>query len=338
MLRSDPPTTRHFCTPAKTTLHGQKLGENYLRKQNETYSMPDSSLQSLLEDETTAEALAVVLARAEEGNGTVTWQSVSGSVPAEVWGQIVGSELLVSVGDSFVIDDPPALREALNTAGIDVTTDISIEETETLPGWRLTDKVAGAGALVLAAGYQVPAIKSSVVNGANIMFGPLAGAVPFWMLVTLLAVTVAAISTGVRRRLVDQQQVTSIKERLKTTKEQLREAEECGDETAVERLRERRDELMRSQLGILTHMLRPLAWTMLVTVPVFLWVSWAVVAPQFAIGATTPALPVLGRMAWTARVLGPVPLWMVYYTLNVVVSNLVIKRAAKRVTDNQAAA
>ncbi|MFC7059538.1 DUF106 domain-containing protein [Halovenus salina] len=300
--------------------------------------MTDSSLQSLLEDEATAEALAIVLARAEEGNGTVTWQSVSGAVPAEVWGQIVGSELLVSVGDSFVIDDPPALREALNTAGIDVTADISIEETEALPGWRLTDKVAGAGALVLATGYQIPAIKSSVVSGANIMFGPLAGAVPFWMLVTLLAVTVAAISTGVRRRLVDQQQVTSIKERLKTTKEQLREAEERGDETAVERLRERRDELMRSQLGILTHMLRPLAWTMLVTVPVFLWVSWAVVAPQFAIGATTPALPVLGRMAWTARVLGPVPLWMVYYTLNVVVSNLVIKRATKRVTDNQAAA
>lgn len=300
--------------------------------------MADTALQGLVEDETTARALAVILARAEKGDGTVTWQVVGDTVPAEVWGQIVGSDVLVAVGDSFVIENPPAVREALEAAGIEVSAVKTIEKPGPLPGWRSIDKLAGAGALALASGYQISPLKSGVVSAANVVLEPATGVVPFWLLVTVLAVTVAVISTGVRRRLVDREQVNTVKTRTEQVKEQLQTAQERGDEAAVERLRERREELMHSQLGMLTHLLRPMAWTMLVTVPVFLWISWVVVAPQFAVGVTTPALPVFGRMAWTARVLGPIQLWMLYYMLNLTVSNLVIKRVAQRVPTGHATA
>jgi len=71
-------------------------------------------------------------------------------------------------------------------------------------------------------------------------------------------------------------------------------AKERGDEAAVERLTERQQEMIRRQIGMLKHIARPMAWTMLVTVPVFIWLSWVVFAPQVAVGVTTPTLPVVG--------------------------------------------
>ena len=39
------------------------------------------------------------------------------------------------------------------------------------------------------------------------------------------------------------------------------------------------------------------------------------------------------RMAWTARVLGPARLWMVWYIASVLVSNLAVKRAMELAPD-----
>lgn len=295
--------------------------------------MDDSELQSLVGDERTARALATVLARAENGDGTVQWAGVSDVIEAEVWGRLVTSGVLVPVEDAFVIDDPPTVRTALNDADVEITADAAeCTDIDVPSGWRPVDKVAGMGALVLMAGYQVSPIKSTVAGGVNLLLGPVAGVLPFPAVVTLLAVAVAILSTVVRGRLVDQDRVSAHREQMKRVKERLKAAKERGDEAAIERLSERQEEMMRKQFGIMKHTFRPMAWTMLVTVPVFLWLSWIVVAPNVAIGTTTPALPMVGRLVWTARIVGPMKLWMAWYLLNMLVSNLLAKRAMKRVT------
>lgn len=304
--------------------------------------MDDSTLQSLVDDEPTARALATVLARAEHGDGTVTWAEVSDGMAAEQWGTLVASGVLVPAGDAFVIDDPPAVRRALDDAGFDVaapstaadrTADPAAADGDAPEGWRPADKLAGVAALVLMTGYQVSPVNSAVAGTVNLVLGPVAGALPFWLLLTLLAVSAAVVTTTVRRRLVDQEWVEGHREATQEVRERLETAKERGDEAAVERLTERQQEMMRTQFGMLTHIARPMAWTMLVTIPVFIWLSWIVTAPQVAVGVVTPALPLVGRMAWTARVLGPVRLWMVWYVASVLVSNLAVKRAMKRAPD-----
>jgi uncharacterized membrane protein (DUF106 family) len=295
--------------------------------------MGESDIDALLADETTAQTLAAIVARAESGDGTVTWESVSDVAFVEDWGRIVASDVLVPVGDAFVIDDPPGVRDALEDAGIDIKADVTIEEPTPPSGWRPVDKLAGIGALGLMTGYQIPAIKTTVASVVNVVLGPAVSALPFSVVVTLLAVTIALVSTGVRRYLLDKEKVNAQKERMQRVKDRLEEARERGDQAAVDRLSDRQETMMRSQLGVLLHTLRPMAWTLWLTVPLFLWLSWAVVAPQFAIGAMTPALPVLSSMTWTARVLGPVKLWMAYYIGNLILSNLVAKRALNRLSD-----
>ncbi len=275
---------------------------------------------TLLEDDPAlADALATVLDRAEQSDGTVTWADVSDALTSDEWARLLRTGLLVSAGDAFVVDDPPAVRAALDEHDADADS-----------AWSLADKAAGVCALTLMAGYQVSAIRNVVAGTVDLVFGPLQAALPFPAVVGLLAIATAVVSTVIQRRLGDRDRMQRHQDRLKRIGEHLEAARERGDEEAVDRLQQRQRDLLGDQLGLLTTMLRPMAWTMLVVVPAFLWVSWLVVAPAQAIAPTATVFPMLGRVVWTARVFGPVQAWTLWYVAWSLVTGLSTRRLLDR--------
>jgi len=108
-------------------------------------------------------------------------------------------------------------------------------------------------------------------------------------------------------------------------------ARERGDDEAVERLQAEQQALLTQQLSMFKHMLRPMAWTVLLSAPIFLWLSWLVVAPAAAIASTATVFPMLGRITWTAKLIGPLHVWTVWYLATSMVSGLTINRTAERV-------
>ena len=70
---------------------------------------------------------------------------------------------------------------------------------------------------------------------------------------------------------------------------------------------------------------------MLLTVPVFLWITWLTVNPAAAITPAAQVLPLAGRVVWTARLVGPLQVWTVWYIAWSVVSGVLGKRVAKTV-------
>lgn len=302
--------------------------------------MDESQLDALLEDDAVSAALATVLSRAEATDGTVTYAEVRDGVDAQVGGRLLAADVLVGAGDAFVVEDPVALRTALEARGHDVTAaaaaDASVDETDDAAGWRPVDRVAGVCALVMAAGYQVSAIKSPLVGAIDTVLGPAAAVVPFPILVLGLAFGTATVSTVLRRRLVDTDAIDRQKERLQTVKERLQAARDRDDRATVERLEAEQRDLARQQLGAITRSLRPMAWSMLVTIPVFLWLSWLVVSPSAAIAHVTPFLPMLDRIVWTTRVVGPMQLWMVWYVACQLTSTLLLRRGLDRLEGRDA--
>jgi uncharacterized membrane protein (DUF106 family) len=180
------------------------------------------------------------------------------------------------------------------------------------------------------ASYQVPVMKNTIGSTAHLLFGPVEAALPFGLTVALLAVATTLVSTTLRKRLADGDQRDRLQERTEQVSERLEAARERGDEEAVERLTERQRELMSKQLGAMKQMFRPMVYTMLVTVPVFLWLSWLTVNPAAAISPAVQFLPVMGRIAWTARLVGPMQVWMVWYFVCSVLSSVLGKRAVRR--------
>lgn len=301
--------------------------------------MDDTALQSLVADDASGQALAYVLARAEADDGTVSYDAVSDAVAPETWGRLLTTGALVPTHDAFVIDDPPAVRAALGEVDIEETTNPEQDITETdNSAWSTADKLAGVSALGLMAGYQIPAIKSVIVGPMDLVLGPVAGMLPFPLLVVVLATVTALVSTGVRRQLLDEDRMNAHKERMQHVRDQLTAAKQRGDDAAVERLTDRQQELMLDQLGMFKQMFRPMVWTMLVTVPVFLWLSWFVVNPSGAIVSAAPILPMVDRIIWGARLVGPMQVWMVWYFVSSLTSNLLVKRATTRLLDRPAPA
>jgi uncharacterized membrane protein (DUF106 family) len=284
----------------------------------------DDVRETLRGDDALARAAETVVDRAEAGDGTVTWSDVSDAVPAEQWGRLLESELLVATDAGFVVDDPDTLRSALNDV------ELRAENAVGADGWTRRDKIAGVCALGLMASYQVPVMRNTVGSAAHLLFGPVEAALPFGLTVALLAVATTLVSTTLRSRLSDGSQREAVKERMQLVSERLESARERGDEEAVERLTSRQRELMREQLGAMKAMIRPMVYTMLVTVPVFLWLVWLTTNPAAAVTPVAQILPFAGRVVWTARVVGPMQVWMVWYFVCSVVSNVLSKRVVRR--------
>ena len=292
-------------------------------------------------DEALASAAATALERAESGDGTVAWGDVSGSLPAEEWGRLLDSGVLVPTETGFVVDDPDAVREAIDddgeAAADRAVRDLTATEEGDQPsntesgGWSTADKVAGVAALCLMASYQVPMARDAIGSTAHLLFGPVEAALPFGATIALLAVATTVVSTRLRRRLMDENPQEQLQERMSTVKERLEDARERGDDEAVDRLQSRQQELMKEQLGAMKQMVRPMVYAMLVTVPVFLWITWLTVNPAAAITPAAQMLPLAGRVVWTAKLVGPLQVWTVWYIACSLVSGIASKRVAKRV-------
>jgi uncharacterized membrane protein (DUF106 family) len=311
--------------------------------------MIDGSLRTLVADRETAAALAVVYESAEAGDGTVRWADVRGGIDGEQWGRLLGEGVLLPVGDRFVIDDPTGVREALvERDGIDLDSSAAATNTESTEnvggatdetaigtkgnddtGWTTADKLAGVVALALMGGYQVPMIRDAIAGTVDLVLGPVVGTMPFPALLFGLAAAVATMSTGVRRRLGGGA-MEEVQERTQSLREDLRAARKREDEAAIERLENEQREVMAEQLGAMKYQFRPLVWTMLLTIPVFMWLTWLTVDPTGAIASASTFIPVLGEIVWTARVLGPVQAWIVWYGLCSLLASLATRRTLDR--------
>lgn len=277
--------------------------------------MDDERVEARLDDDL-ADAMATVLERAEAGDGRVREAAMVTALGSD-WGRLVDAGLVIEADDGYVIDDPTAVREAL-------------EDREGEAGWSRLDRAAGACALLLASGYYLSPVRDAVGETMHLLLGPMNAAVPFSLVVLVLALCNGLVSSALRLWLIDSDRLARQRERMQELKDRIEAARERGDEEAIEHLSREQRSMMGDVLGAYKQQLRPMAWAMLLTVPVFLWLRWLFLAP---VAATTPAgmfIPVLGQIAWTARVVGPIPFWLAWYVSGTLVSSVVSRKIAER--------
>lgn len=293
--------------------------------------MDQELCETLRDDGALAAALDTALDRAESTDGTVVWTDVAGEMPAEQWGRLLETGLLVDAGNAFVVDDPTAARELLDDVDPDPLATNRASDTGEA-GWSLQDKHAGVGSLALIASYQFSPARDAVGSTMHTVLGPVEAALPFALTVALLAVVIGTVSTLLNRRLRDTGRMERLKTRMGTIRERLSDARDRGDEAAVERLEAEQRDLMGDQLLLFTDMLRSMAYTVLLTAPVFLWLSWLAVNPVAAITPTATVFPFFGRIVWTARLVGPLQVWMVWYFACSLVGGTAARRVVGSVT------
>jgi uncharacterized membrane protein (DUF106 family) len=270
------------------------------------------------------DALSTVLDVAEE-QGTVTWSDVSDDISSGQWGRLIEKGLLVDAGGAgFVVDDPDGVRDALDEADPapsdgDGDGDVS---------WTKYDKIAGLGVLGLFAGYSLPSIRARIGGVVDIFMGPLDAALPFYIVIMVLAMMTGMYTTILQDALMDTSVMGNYQEKNKELQKRRKRAKEAGDDEELEKIREEQMEMMSENVGMFKAQFRPMVWIMLLTIPVFLWLYWMVLDVGITASEPVMVLPLVGEVAtWRTAVVGPVQVWLVWYFLCSMGFNQLLRKA-----------
>lgn len=196
--------------------------------------------------------------------------------------------------------------------------------------WSGYDKLAGLVVLALFAGYHVQPIQEVVGTGMHAILAPAASFVPFSILMLLLAGTTGVSSAILNVKLRNQDRLDELRDRMTEIREGLESAHESDDEDAIEDLRAEQQELATDWLTAMKAQFRPAVWSMLVSLPAFLWLRWVFLAPSVAIAPAAFALPLVGHVAWTATVVGPLKVWLAWYVGCSVSTGIVARKVVAR--------
>jgi uncharacterized membrane protein (DUF106 family) len=269
------------------------------------------------DDDQMAGVVQLVLDRAEDG--AVTYGDVRDDVDSGRWGRLIDRGVLVEAGDEYVLRDPEGVREGLEEATKEESSgslDIDMpDEPEGDSSWSIYDKAAAVGAVGLFAGYSIRSVRDVIGNTLDLLLGPLDAALPFYVVVMVLALFTGLYSTLLQANLMDMDKMAYYQNRMKALQNEREEAKERGDDEALDELQQEQMEAMGENLGMFKEQFRPMVWIMLFTIPVFLWMYWMILPGGDAVTPETIVLPLIGETSWTQGVLGPIQAWIVWYFL-----------------------
>ncbi len=269
------------------------------------------------DDDQMAGVVQLVLDRAEDG--AVAYGDVRDEVDSGRWGRLIDRGILVEAGDEYVLRDPEGVREGLEEATKEessISLDIDMpDEPDSDSSWSIYDKAAAVGSIGLFAGYSIRSVRDLIGNTLDLLLGPLDAALPFYVVVMVLALFTGLYSTLLQANLMNMDKMAYYQDRMKAIQDKRDEAKEAGDEEALNQIQQEQMEAMGENLGMFKEQFRPMVWIMLFTIPVFLWMYWMILPGGGSVSPETIVLPIFGETTWTGGVLGPIQAWIVWYFL-----------------------
>ncbi|PSP39102.1 HTR-like protein [Halobacteriales archaeon QH_7_65_31] len=240
-------------------------------------------------------------------DGPITWNEASGELSSGEWGRFIEKGILTDADAGFELADPEEVE-----AGLSEETDDG-DDVDHDSSWSRYDKLAGLAALGMMAGYAVTPIGNAVGGTFDILLGPVQSMLPFYGVILVLAVLTGLTTSLLQANLMNTEVMAKYQEQMQSMQDRRKDAKERGDDEELERIQEEQMEAMGDNIGMFKEQFRPMVWTLLVTIPAFLWIYWMVRNSQIPTNGMT--LPILGERQWNSGAVGPMRTWIVWYFL-----------------------
>lgn len=284
-------------------------------------SRTEKKVASLVrEDDQMRDAIEAVLDATDDGETAVEWEDVKTDLTTGQWGRLIQSGLLDETDGEFIVSNPEGVRDALTEDDAVVSfDDADLADVS----WSPYDKIAAFVGFNLILSYGYPPVRDTLGSLIDILLGPLDMVLPFYIVLVILAITTAAVSTLLQYRLIDTEKVGQFKDRVEKIREwQTGERDDMpAEEANAEQMK-----MLAAQKNMMKEQFRPMAWVLLVTIPIFLWVIWSVRTGQIAEAEETFFLPLLGQVSLVEPVVGPIQGWLIWYFVTSLLASQVIKR------------
>ncbi len=265
------------------------------------------------EDAAFTKAIAAIRELSEEHDSEVEWRDVKDELTSGQWGRLIQEGVLESGEEGFRLADPEGIDQLMDEGYEPISA--SVPEVDADVSWTTYDKLAGGMTVLFMVAYWFDPLRDQIGEGINLILSPLEGSMPFFAVVLSLAMLTGLYSTLLQANLADTEVIGAYQEQMKAVQEKRKQAEERGDEEALERIQQEQMEAMGGMLQMFKAQFRPMVWITLLTIPLFLWLWWFVGTSQLAEAEMAMVLPLLGDVRWDDTFLGPMPMWILWYFL-----------------------
>ncbi len=95
--------------------------------------------------------------------------------------------------------------------------------------------------------------------------------IPFYILIVILSAFTGLYSSIIQKYTIDYEKMTETQERMKEFQTEYREAQLSQDEKKIKKMDAKKDRVMKEQLEMSQNQFKPMAYILVVTVPIFFW-------------------------------------------------------------------
>ena len=171
--------------------------------------------------------------------------------------------------------------------------------------------------------YSIEWLRFGVGQSIDLAFAPLVESfkIPFFILIVILSALTGLYSSLIQKYTIDYDRMTEVQERMKEFQKEYREAQLSQDEKKIKKLDAKRDKVMKEQLELSQQQFKPMAFILVLTVPIFFWLLFRLNQ------ANTITLPYYGTQSLTAPILWVIPAWMIWYFICSVALSQVIRKS-----------
>jgi uncharacterized membrane protein (DUF106 family) len=178
--------------------------------------------------------------------------------------------------------------------------------------------------MLMMISYSIEWLRVGVGQAIDSVFSPLVTSfgIPFFILIVILSAITGLYSSIIQKYTIDYERMTEVQDRMKEFQKEYREAMLSKDEKKIKKLDTKKDRMMREQLELSQQQFKPMAYILVLTVPIFFWLLY-----RLNEATTTITLPYYGELSLTAPILWILPAWIVWYMICSITISQVIRKA-----------
>lgn len=161
--------------------------------------------------------------------------------------------------------------------------------------------------------YSIQPLRDGIGAAMDVILAPLPIILGSWLLVILvLAAITGSYSSLLQKYTIDYEKIQRVQKKMKEFQKVYREAQLAGDEKKLKKMKERQEKMMQEQLEMSQEQFKPMAWIMLITVPIFLWMLYRI--NTMGVDAQI-VFPYWGPLALADPTPFFLPAWILWYML-----------------------
>lgn len=178
--------------------------------------------------------------------------------------------------------------------------------------------------MLMMISYSIEWLRVGVGKGLDSLFSPLVETfgIPFFILIVILSAATGLYSSIIQKYTIDYDRMNEVQDRMKEFQKEYREAMLSQDEKKIKKMDGKKDRMMKEQLELSQQQFKPMAYILILTVPIFFWLLYRLSQIQ-----NTITLPYYGTLDPTASVFWIVPAWIVWYMICSITLSQVIRKA-----------